>query len=288
MNVLVTGSNGQLGTEIKLLSKEYSHLNFQFTDVEEFDITDPTHVDKYLNQYKPDFLINCAAYTAVDKAEQESHAAYKINTFAPGLLSLKCLIHDCKLIHISTDYVFDGTSETPYTESAKVNPQSIYGRSKLEGENAVLSSGTGMVIRTSWLYSAFGNNFVKTIIRNAKQKPELKVVNDQFGNPTWANDLAKTILIIVNKGKHIFKPELFHYSNNGVCTWYDFANKITKLMNIDCKIIPIPSIEYPTPTKRPNYSVLSKDKIIKSYGILIPEWQDSLAKCIDQLKELGV
>ncbi len=287
MNVLVTGSSGQLGSEIRVLSKNYPSIKFQFTDVDEFDITNPTAIDGYLSRFKPDFLVNCAAYTAVDKAEQDSGTAYQINTFAPGLLALKCLVHDCKLIHISTDYVFDGNSNTPYKEDDRVNPESTYGRTKLEGERAVISSGCGMVIRTSWLYSVYGNNFVKTIIRNGMVKPELRVVNDQLGCPTWANDLAKVILTIIEKGKHAFLPEIFHYSNEGACTWYDFASEIVKLMNLDCKVIPIETQDYPTLAKRPQYSVFNKSKIRNLLNIeKIPNWQVSLARCTDQLKEM--
>lgn len=212
-NILVTGANGQLGTEIRHLHNQYPHFNFIFTDFQELDITNAESVEKILNALKPAFLINCAAYTAVDKAEQEETQANLLNAIAPKILADACKKYVAKLIHVSTDYVFDGRSNTPYKEDSSVNPQSVYGKTKLVGEQNVLESGVGMVIRTSWLYSAYGNNFVKTILKHGAVKPELGVVFDQTGTPTWAHDLAKVILQIVDSGTENFKPEIFHYSN---------------------------------------------------------------------------
>lgn len=285
INILVTGSNGQLGSEIKVISSSYPTLNFTFTDVDELDITNADAINNALNKFKPSFVLNCAAFTAVDKAEVDVELATKINSLAPGLIAKSCKENGCKLIHVSTDYVFDGEANTPYNEESPTNPVSQYGISKLQGEKEALSSGICMVIRTSWLYSSFGGNFVKTIIRNGKIKPELKVVSDQVGCPTYARDLADVILKIVSKGSDGFIPEIFHYSNEGVCSWYDFASEIIKYSSIDCKVLPIGTVDYPLPAKRPQYSVFNKSKICKSYNIDIPEWKQSLSACIEILKK---
>lgn len=283
IKVLVTGSNGQLGSEIRKLSSQLSEFEFHFTDVNELDITNEKSVDSYLDNLNPDYLINCAAYTAVDKAEQEPELSFMINGLAPGILAEKCRESDIKLIHVSTDYVFDGESSVPYNEKDPVNPQSSYGRSKLEGEKRVLENGVGMIIRTSWLYSGYGHNFVKTIINNARIKKELKVVNDQTGNPTWAFDLAKAILKIISLGKDKFIPGIYHYSNSGTCTWFDFAQEIIRLTKISCEITPISSSEYPFPTKRPKFSMLDTAKISQLYHVELPEWHTSLKECINQI-----
>ena len=288
IKVLVTGSRGQLGSEIKAISSLYPTLKFTFTDIDELDITDSVAVNNFIQALNPNFVVNCAAYTAVDKAEQEIEAATKINSLAPSIIAKVCKNKGCKMIHISTDYVFDGESKTPYVESSAVNPTSHYGISKLKGEKEVLSSGVCLVIRTSWLYSSFGNNFVKTIIRNAKIKPELRVVFDQLGCPTYAKDLADVILQIVSKGQNNFIPEIFHYSNEGDCSWYDFACTIVDLTNIDCKITPIETKDYPLPAKRPQYSVFNKSKIQNSYNIYIPHWEKSLRNCIEILRKEGL
>lgn len=287
IKVLVTGSNGQLGSEIKAVSLNYPTLDFTFSDVDELDIADEKAVNHTINALKPGFVINCAAYTAVDKAENEAEIAIKLNSIAPGILANTCKNNGSKLIHISTDYVFDGESQTPYNELSQVNPTSKYGISKLNGEKVVLSTGISMVIRTSWLYSSFGNNFVKTIIRNGKIKHELRVVSDQVGCPTYARDLADTILKIILKGHNGFIPEIFHYSNEGTCSWYDFACEIIKLSSIDCKVTPIETKDYPLPAKRPQYSVFNKNKIQKCYNIDIPKWNASLSNCISILKNEG-
>ncbi len=283
--ILITGANGQLGSEFKSLTHNYPHFQFVFTDIDELDITDGNLVEQFIENVKPHYIVNCAAYTAVDKAETDQQQAYKLNADAPLLLanaSKKC---GCKIIHISTDYVFNGNSNTPYSETDPVDPTSVYGKSKLEGEQAVLQSGAGMVIRTSWLYSAWGNNFLKTIINRARLQSELKVVYDQIGTPTWANHLAKAILRIIEQGSEKFKPEIFHYSNEGVCSWYDFAIEICDTLSINCQIKAILSHEFPSAVKRPHYSVLNKGKIKKYYTLEIPHWKQGLRECIRILQK---
>lgn len=283
-NILVTGANGQLGTEIRGFLNSYPHFNFIFTDFQELDITNAESVEKALDALKPAFLLNCAAYTAVDKAEQEETQANRINAIAPKILADACKKYGTKLIHVSTDYVFDGKANTPYNEDSAVNPQSTYGKTKLIGEQNVLKSGVGMVIRTSWLYSAYGNNFVKTILKHGAIKPELGVVFDQTGTPTWAHDLAKAILQIVDSGTENFKPEIFHYSNEGVCSWFDFAYEIVSLSNLNCKVNPIETKDYPTLAVRPQYSVMNKQKIRNLYNVETPYWRESLIECLKQLR----
>lgn len=283
--ILVTGSNGQLGSEIKHLQNGYPLVNFVFTDYQELDITNAISLQNTLLELQPQFIINCAAYTAVDKAEQEETQANLLNAIAPKNLADACKKYGAKLIHVSTDYVFDGKANTPYNESSTVNPQSTYGKTKLNGEENVLESGIGMVIRTSWLYSAYGNNFVKTILKHGAVKPELNVVFDQTGTPTWAHDLAKAILQIVDKGTENFKPEIFHYSNEGVCSWFDFAHEIASLSNLKCKVKPIETKDYPTAAIRPQYSVMNKQKIRNLYNVETPYWRDSLIECLKQLRQ---
>lgn len=281
--VLVTGANGQLGSELRLLAPYYPTLQFLFTDFEELDITNTVLVDRFCTQFNPGFIINCAAYTAVDKAESDEPNAYKINAEAPSILAESAKKIDSKLIHISTDYVFDGKAFEPYTEDFPTHPNSIYGKTKLAGEQFVLESEVGMVVRTAWLYSIYGKNFAKTIAQKGKESSSLRVVFDQVGSPTWANDLAKALVDIVLMGKNGFVPEVFHYTNEGVCSWFDFAHEIVKFYGYDCKIFPILTSEYPTPAKRPPYSVLSKAKIKSIYGIDIPHWRESLLNCLKSL-----
>jgi len=288
IKVLVTGSNGQLGSEIKVVSDQFPMFDLIYTDIKELDITNFNEINLFLNKFKPNFLINCAAYTAVDKAEKEIEISTMINSVAPGLIAKACKENGCKLIHVSTDYVFDGESKTPYVEESLVNPTSQYGLSKLEGEEAVLREGGAMIIRTSWLYSSFGVNFVKTILNNAKIKPELKVVSDQIGCPTYARDLAMVILSIISKGEEHFIPEIFHYSNNGTCSWYNFASEIVEFAGLNCIVTPIESKDYPSIVKRPKYSVFSKEKICNTYKIEIPHWKTSLGNCIEILKLDGL
>jgi len=283
INILVTGANGQLGSEIKKLYnqglKDFSHpLNFIFTDVDTLDLTNYIFLKKFFEDHSFDYIINCAAYTQVDQAEKELEKALLVNA-----TSIKYIIDaipdkSTKLIHISTDYVFDGNNHIPYTEEMKPNPQSVYGKSKLEGEKIALSYPNSMVIRTSWLYSSFGNNFAKTIHRLCKEREELNVVFDQVGTPTYAADLATAILNIVQQSitDNLFVPGIYHYSNEGVCSWYDFAKEIARKAYSQCQINPIESKDYPTPVKRPFYSVLNKSKIKNTYNLKIPHWRESL------------
>lgn len=283
VKVLVTGANGQLGSELRLLAAETPSLHFIFTDFDELNITDQVLVESFINVLKPDFIVNCAAYTAVDKAENDKNAAYKLNSDAPMYLAQSAKAIDAKLIHISTDYVFNGLAYSPYTEDAATSPNSVYGESKLKGEQNVMNMGNTMVVRTAWLYSEFGNNFVKTIAKKAKESSSLRVVYDQVGSPTYARDLAQTLVNVILKGRAYFAPEVFHYTNEGVCSWFDLATEIANFYTHSCKIIPILSSEYPTTAKRPFYSVLNKSKIKDCYGIEIPHWRESLTNCLKRL-----
>ena len=281
--ILVTGANGQLGTDIRLICEAKNDQRFLFTDIGELDITNQESVREFLSIQKPDLIVNCAAYTAVDKAEDEVKKAFLLNSEAPKILATEAKAVGAKLIHISTDYVFDGKTYVPYNEETGTSPNSVYGNSKLEGEKAVIDSGNGLVIRTSWLYSPHGNNFMKTIIRKGKELPQLNVVFDQVGSPTLAKDLAKAIISIIEKGRNQFVNETFHFSNEGVCSWYDFAKEIVHQVGINCKINAILSYQYPTAAVRPPYSVLDKTKIKRVYNIEIPHWRESLSECIKEL-----
>lgn len=283
--ILVTGSNGQLGSELRSIASEHPHINFIFTDVEELDITNSNDLSAFFSKNKPNFVINCAAYTAVDGAEDDEKGALLLNFEAPKLVAKISKETGAKLIHISTDYVFDGKAWTPYKEDFPTSPNSVYGRSKLLGEQAVLESGVAMVVRTSWLYSAYGNNFMKTIVRKGTELRSLRVVFDQVGSPTWANDLATALVEIVLKSSKEFAPEIFHYSNEGVCSWYDFAYEIITQQGIDCKVSPVLSSEYPTKATRPPFSVLDKTKIKSRFGIHIPQWKDSLHECLKEFSK---
>lgn len=288
MKVLVTGANGQLGSEIKRRSIGLHGLEFLFTDVAELDLTDFEAVKSYCEQEQPSFIINCAAYTAVDVAETDAELAELINTKVPAYLGKIGKAIGAKVIHISTDYVFDGLACAPYSETDLVDPDSVYGKTKLNGEIALVKEdASSIIIRTSWLYSPFGKNFVKTMIRLGEDRDELKVVCDQVGTPTHAGDLAGAILTILEQtsaSADAWKPGIYHYSNEGVCSWYDFAKAIHELAGIGCKVYPISTEEYPTPAKRPAYSVLNKAKIKRNYGIEIPYWRDSLKACVAELK----
>ena len=260
-NVLVTGSNGQLGSEIKELSKEYSY-NFFFTDRSNIDITSKESIKEFCQINSINVIINCAAYTAVDKAESDEINADLINRKAVKKLALVSKELNIKLIHISTDYVFDGKNFKPYCEEFQTNPQSIYGKTKLDGENEIrdINPLNSIIIRTSWVYSYYGNNFVKTMLRLGKEKEELGVIFDQVGTPTYAAHLAKTILDIIPQIEN-HKVEIYNYSNEGVLSWYDFAKEIMKMAKLNCKINPIETYQYPTPAKRPHFSLLNKNKI---------------------------
>ncbi|MEA1915396.1 MAG: dTDP-4-dehydrorhamnose reductase [Campylobacterota bacterium] len=283
LNILVTGSNGQLGSEIKELSSDMPY-NLFFTTKDTLDISNQQDIKNFCESNTITAIINCAGYTAVDKAESQQDQANSINNTATASLAQVAQQNNIKLIHISTDYVFDGTNHTPYTEEDITNPQSIYGQSKLDGENAMIqiNPSNSIIIRTSWMYSNFGDNFVKTMIRLGQEKESLEVIFDQIGTPTHAKDLAQTILEILPNIKNE-KVELYHYSNEGVCSWYDFAQHIMRLSNLKCTIQPIESKDYKVLAKRPFYSLLNKHKIKKEYNLTIPYWADSLKVCIDKL-----
>jgi len=287
MKILITGAYGQLGNEINCLTTKYPEWQFLFTDVDTLDITNESALEIWFKNNKLDYVINCAAYTAVDKAETDSETAKKVNSLAPKLLGKFSKKFDAKLIHISTDYVFDGEAFTPYSESDSVNPKGVYGETKLLGEQFCLEENSeSLVIRTSWLYSTFGNNFVKTMLRLGKERGKLNVVFDQIGTPTYAADLANAILSVIQiseKQPEKFVPGIYHYSNEGVASWFDFAKAVFEISGVKCDVSPVRSVEFPTPAKRPNYSVLDKSKIKKTFGITIPYWRESLKICIERL-----
>ena len=286
MRVLITGSNGQLGNEIRILGEDYTDFEFIYTDINELDITDSLEVDAFCLLNQPQVIINCAAYTAVDKAESDEKTALRINAVAVENLSKAAARIGALMVHISTDYVFDGNNCTPYLETDPTNPQSVYGRTKLAGEEAVLKfAGKGIILRTSWLYSAFGNNFVKTMIKYGTERDELNVVCDQIGTPTYARDLAKAILDIIPLTIHQTGVNLYHYSNEGVASWFDFARTIIAFSGVNCEVNPIQTKDYPANAARPCYSVLNKSKIKETYHITIPYWSDSVKKCIWRLKQ---
>ena len=277
MNILITGCNGQLGNEIQLLEKQHPQHTFFNTDVAELDITNPEAIGQFVEENHIDGIVNCAAYTAVDKAESDTDFCRKLNADAPGYLAEAIERQGGWMIQISTDYVFDGTQHKPYREDAATCPNSVYGRTKLEGEQNVKSRcRRSMVIRTAWLYSTFGNNFVKTMLRLGREKDELGVIFDQIGTPTYARDLAVAIFAAIEKD---IVPGIYHFSNEGVASWYDFT------LIESCRVRPIHTTDYPTPATRPHYSVLDKSKIKETFGIEIPHWETSLAECIALLKE---
>lgn len=282
MNILITGCNGQLGNEIQLLEKEFPEHTYFNTDVAELDITNQLAVEQFVAKNKIDGIINCAAYTAVDKAEENRELCTTLNTVAPSYLAAAIEKRGGWLIHVSTDYVFNGTKHTPYVETDTPCPDSVYGSTKLAGELAVQKfCRQAMIIRTAWLYSTFGNNFVKTMIRLGREKTDLGVIFDQIGTPTYARDLAKAIFTAVGQG---VKPGIYHFSNEGVTSWYDFAKAIHRLAGIStCQVRPLHTSEYPTPAHRPHFSVLDKTKIKDTYGLDIPHWEESLAQCIKAL-----
>ena len=281
MNILITGAKGQLGLSFQKISPNYSKHSFLFTDLPETDITSRSKLESLVQKHKIEAIVNCAAYTAVDKAETEKEFAFHINTYGPKILAEVSKEYNLKLIHISTDYVFDGASTSPIKETYPTNPLGVYGQSKLEGELAIAAVGCDVVVvRTAWLYSEFGNNFVKTMIRLGKEKDTLSVVYDQVGTPTYATDLALAVMQIIDNGFNGY--HIYHYSNEGVLSWYDFAYEIFALSGMKVHINPVESDQYPTPAKRPAYSVLSKEKI-KSIGIIVPYWKESLTQCLSIL-----
>jgi dTDP-4-dehydrorhamnose reductase len=280
IKILVTGANGQLGSEIRKITGSFSEMEFSFTDVDELDITNSGKVAGFMAENKPEFLINCAAYTNVDKAETDESTATLLNATAVGILAEQSAKINCRIIHVSTDYVFDGNGPRPYREDNPVNPQSVYGKTKLEGELLCQKyNPENIIIRTSWLYSAFGNNFVKTMVRLGNERTELGVITDQIGTPTNAADLAQAILMIISsvaKGEKPFVPGIYHYSNEGVASWYDFTKAIFDIAGISCFVKPIATEDYPSPVQRPAYSVMNKSKIKLIFGLQIPHWRDSL------------
>ncbi len=283
VKIVVTGANGQLGKELKQLSSAFPQFEFQFLSREDLPIHHFELVRNFFNAYHPAYLINCAAYTAVDRAESEKELAFQVNGEAVGVLAAVCKERNCRFIHVSTDYVFDGNATTPYKEDHPTNPQSVYGASKLEGEQqAFRFNPDSIVIRTSWVYSEFGKNFVKTMLKLMQEREELNVVSDQVGSPTYAADLAAAILHIIGSGK--WQPGIYNYSNEGVISWYDFAVAIKVMSGSSCKINPIPTSQYPTPAKRPEYSVLNTEKISQIFGVQSRDWKISLSTCLERAK----
>lgn len=285
--ILVTGCNGQLGRELRKIAPKYENFIFDFKSSKDLDITDNNAVLSYCKQEKPQYIINCAAYTAVDKAEEDIENCYKVNRDAIQHIAKAANLIKAKVIHISTDYVYDGKKQTPYSEQDKVDPISIYGKSKLAGEKELNENCLDFVIiRTAWLYSSYGNNFVKTMLKLGHEKKEINVINDQIGTPTYAEDLALTIMdIIIASEKDKFVTGIYNYTNEGSCSWFDFAVKIHAFAEIkNCEIKPIETKDYPTLATRPSYSILNKNKIKTTYGITIPTWEESLKKCINLLK----
>jgi dTDP-4-dehydrorhamnose reductase len=280
MNILVTGANGQLGNEMQVLARENLQHTYFFTDVQELDICDEQAVYTYVSEHKIDIIVNCAAYTAVDKAEDNVELCDKLNNIAPGYLARAAQANGAAMIQVSTDYVFDGTAHIPYTEEEPTCPASVYGSTKLAG--VMDHCEKAMVIRTAWLYSIYGNNFVKTMIRLGQERDSLGVIFDQIGTPTYANDLAQAIFAAINKG---VVRGIYHFSDEGVCSWYDFTIAIHRLAGIaSCKVKPLHTADYPAKAPRPHYSVLDKTKIKDTFGIEIPHWEESLKRCINQLR----
>jgi dTDP-4-dehydrorhamnose reductase len=286
--ILITGAGGQLGSELKIVSRKYYGYDFIFTDIDTLDISNAEKTLDFINKNKPDWIINCAAYNWVDKAESDYQNALLVNGLAVKNIVEAIKDSGCRLIHISSDYVFDGESNVPYSETSILNPLSAYGRSKLEGEKYAMLHPGSMVIRTSWLYSSFGNNFVKTVIKRAKEKDSLRVVFDQTGTPTYAADLAEAIMHIISgviRNQRAFNAGLYNYSNEGVCSWYDFAAAIIEETGLNCPFLPILTKDYPSAARRPAYSVMNKSKIKDNYDLSIPHWRTSLKKCILLLKK---
>jgi dTDP-4-dehydrorhamnose reductase len=281
--VLVTGANGQVGKELRQLAARYSQFQFLFLSREDLPIHHLELVRNFFETAQPAYCINCAAYTAVDKAETEKDLALLVNAESVGVLAAVSKLYNTRFLHISTDYVFDGTATEPYKEEAPVNPVNFYGSTKLKGEEqCVQANADAIIIRTSWVYSTFGNNFVKTMLRLMKERQSLNVVSDQFGSPTYAADLAAAMLHIVSSEN--WQPGIYHYSNAGVISWYDFAVAIQELAGLNCTVNPIPTSAYPTPAKRPAYSVFDKEKIKKTYKLTIPQWKDSLKSCLTKIE----
>jgi len=280
MKILITGSYGQLGSELRQILQQYTDIQAFYTDVDTLDICDESAVNDFFAENQPDFAINCAAYTAVDKAESDVDLCYKINRNAVEILAKTAAKFNTKIVHISTDYAFDGTAFVPYKEDVTVCAKSIYGKSKVAGEEVLMKHNckSSIIIRTAWLYSVFGNNFVKTMLRLGKEREQISVVFDQIGTPTNAADLAEAIVQIVRSNN--FVSGIYHFSNEGVCSWYDFAKAIFEIKNIACSVLPIESSQYPVPAPRPHFSVLNKNKIKNTFGIKILHWRESLLNAL--------
>lgn len=285
--IVVTGKNGQLGWELEQLSAKYENgFRFLFTGKDELDLSSPSSILSFFEKHLPAYFINCAAYTTVDKAETEQETAFVINAESVGVIAQQCHQHSCTLISISTDYVFDGEADKPYQPGTETNPVNYYGYTKWMGEKLALENNEHtLIIRTSWVYSTHGNNFVKTMLRLMKERTELKVVNDQVGSPTYAADLAEAILqMVISMEKGNTKYGIYHYSNAGVISWYDFAMAIRNISGSTCEVLPQPASAYPTPAKRPAYSVMDTSAIVRDFGVSQPNWEKSLAKCLAILK----
>lgn len=286
-NILVTGSDGQLGCEIKEKSVQFPDYGFIFHDIDTLDITNPDELESIFMDRSFDFVVNCAGYTKVDDAEKNRDLAFLVNGISAGNLARLSEKYSARLIHISTDFIFDGTKDEPYSEEEKPCPVSIYAKSKYEGEKAVLQHKNHIILRTSWLYSYYGSNFVKTMLKAGGEKESLRVVNDQVGSPTYASDLADVILHIISltsAESKLYIPGIYHYSNEGICSWYDLAKETMRIAELSCSIIPVTTRDYPLPAQRPAYSVLATDKIKTTYKIHIPHWKESLAHCIKKIK----
>ena len=284
--ILITGSNGQLGKELQNIAGTFPAYEFFFMGRTELPIEDVASINDAFYKYKPSFCVNCAAYTAVDKAETDKEQAFLINANAVGNLAKAAAIHRTRFVHISTDYVFDGNAVTPYKEEHPTSPVNIYGLTKLKGEAlCLLNNPDSLIIRTAWVYSVHGHNFVKTMLKLMKERPEVRVVSDQVGTPTYAADLAAVIMKIITHGE--WTPGIYHYTNAGRTSWYEFAEEIKKQINATCKVTPILTIQYPTPAKRPGFSLLDTEKIRRTFGITIPNWEASLENCLRKMKEIN-
>jgi dTDP-4-dehydrorhamnose reductase len=286
MTILVTGKNGQLGSELQALEHQYPQYSFLFTDVEDLDITSSEAVDQFFDENNINAVINCAAYTAVDKAESEPELANAVNHLGVWYLAEACKAHGVKMVHISTDYVFDGRATRPYREDDTPNPQSVYGQSKLDGELALkaVNPENSVMVRTAWVYSRYGHNFVKTMLRLGQERDQLKVVADQVGAPTYAGDLAKVVLDMLPHLENI-QVETYHYTNAGTCSWYEFAKAIFEIKDISCHVEAIATSDYPTPAKRPSYSVLNTTKIKDGFQLQVPHWRHSLEQCLKTMSK---
>ncbi|MFO7370620.1 MAG: dTDP-4-dehydrorhamnose reductase [Bacteroidales bacterium] len=284
IKILITGSNGQLGSAIRDLAADYPHFSFTGIDIHELDLTNETHVRQYLQQHAFSYIINCAAYTAVDLAESQPDKAHEVNSGIPQLLGKICSENDTRLVHISTDYVYNGKQWTPHAEDEPLAPVSVYAKSKAGGETALKNNPLALIIRTSWLYYKTGNNFLRTMLRLSHEKKEIGVVTDQTGTPTYAADLADAVLKIIDfSEKSGFIPGIYNYSNEGVCSWYDFAVEIMQHTGSNCRVSPIRTAEYPLPAYRPEYSVLDKKKIKTVFGLTIPYWRNSMQKAMQEI-----